>query len=112
MTSEEFQQTAVSLTGVRYETKLGSLSFSVSGKTFATLGSPDPTFALIKLTPEEQAKAMIANPLAFCPQAGGAGARGWTCVRLTAIEAGALLPYLKSAKALAGNAKSVRTVLR
>jgi hypothetical protein len=112
MTSEEFQQQALSLAGVRFENKLGVMSFTISGKTFATLGSPDPAWAMVKLTPEEQGRAIAAAPNAFSTQPGGAGARGWTCLRLAAVEARVLLPYLRSAKAKAGNAKSVRTVLR
>lgn len=112
MTSEEFQQLALGLTDVRFENRLGTMTFTTSGKTFATLGSPDPDWAVIKLTPDEQRRAMTADSHAFRPQPGGAGARGWTCVRLTAVSAQTLEPYLRAAKARAANAKSFRTVLK
>jgi hypothetical protein len=55
---------------------MGHADFRVGGKIFATLGWPDERWAMVKLTPEQQAKLVAAAPEMFAPVAGGRGRRG------------------------------------
>lgn len=102
MTADEFRLLALSLPQVRYATQLGAVNFMVGDKVFATLGGPNPGLATVKLTVEDQAKAMAASSSTFFPYPGGAGARGVTCVRLAHAAPDLVLPILAKARAKAG----------
>jgi hypothetical protein len=56
--------------------------FRVAGKIFATLGYPDKSWGMVKLTPEKQAELMHDEPRAFVPAAGAWGRQGSTTVHL------------------------------
>ena len=58
--------------------------FRVRGKIFATLGYPDGSHGLVKLTPEQQQLFVDAGPAVFVPAKGAWGARGATSVLLHA----------------------------
>ena len=60
---------------------MGHPDFRVGGKIFATLG-PDETWGMVKLSAEEQASFIRAEPDAFHPASGAWGRRGCTIVRL------------------------------
>ncbi|MGE3995387.1 MAG: MmcQ/YjbR family DNA-binding protein [Variibacter sp.] len=64
----------------------GIVDFRLRGKIFATLGNPDPSFAMVALTPDEQALFVEAEPTTFVPVLGGWGRRGSTRVRLKAAD--------------------------
>jgi len=67
--------------------------FRVTGKIFATLGYPDKTRGMVKLSPEDQHYFSKDHPDVFVPVKGAWGRRGATSV------------YLKSAsKAVMQNA--------
>ncbi|MEH0196314.1 MmcQ/YjbR family DNA-binding protein [Caulobacter sp. CCNWLY153] len=106
MTPDDFRQLALSQLNARVASRLGTIEFLVGDKVFATLGAPDPAFAVLRLSPEDQAAALAAAPGVFSPQAGGAGARGVTCVRLALAEAGHLKPVLAKAAGKARNSRS------
>jgi hypothetical protein len=55
--------------------------FRVRGKIFATLG-PDEDWAMVKLTPDQQASFMRTEPTVFQPASGAWRRRGCTIVRL------------------------------
>lgn len=97
MTTNEFRQMALSEPQARYAAQSGAINFLIGERVFAALGGPDPTVATLRLTPSDQAAAMARDPSAFFPQAGGAGARGVTCVRLTHVDADGLGPALRAA---------------
>jgi len=65
---------------------MGHADFRVRGRIFATLGWPDDAWAMVKLTPEEQALFVEVEPAAFEPAPGGWGRRGSTRVRLETVE--------------------------
>jgi hypothetical protein len=106
MTADDFRQLALSQLNARIATRLGTIEFLVGDKVFATLGAPDPALATLRLTPQDQASAIAAAPTVFSPQAGGAGTRGVTCVRLALADAPLLKPVLAQA---AGKARNSRT---
>ena len=109
MTADDFRQLALSQFNARVATRLGSIEFLVGDKVFATLGAPDPAFAILRLTPEDQAAAIAAAPTIFSPQTGGAGARGVTRLRLAQADPSDLKPVLAKAAAKARNSRSAFT---
>lgn len=112
MTADEVRLLALALPQVRYVAQLGGANLMIGDKVFATLGAPDPSVMVLKLTPEAQAQVIAANPRVFAAQRGGAGARGLTCVKLAAADAALVQPVLAAAYRKAADAKSQRTVFR
>ena len=64
---------------------MGHPDFRVGGKIFATLG-PDKSWAMVKLTSDEQALFMRATSAAFAPASGAWGRKGATIVTLAAAD--------------------------
>jgi hypothetical protein len=60
--------------------------FRVRGKVFATLGYPDATYGMVKLTPEQQHDFIKSSPTVFAPAKGAWGLRGSTIVKLKAAK--------------------------
>ncbi len=58
--------------------------FRVRGKIFATLGYPDDTHGMVKLTPEQQHDFIKSEPNVFAPSKGAWGRGGSTIVKLKA----------------------------
>ncbi len=56
--------------------------FRVRKKIFATLGAPDESFAMVKLTPDQQTNFVAEAPNIFRPVPGGWGRGGATNVVL------------------------------
>jgi hypothetical protein len=83
MTADGFRKLALSMADAVEVGHMRHPDFRVAGRIFATLGSPDETFAMVVLTPEEQAVLLAAEPAAFTPAAGAWGRRGSTLVRLS-----------------------------
>ncbi len=71
--------------------------FRVSGKVFATLGYPDRSWGMVKLTQEQQAAFVMAEPEVFVPASGAWGRRGATSVYLRAVRSRTLRAALESA---------------
>lgn len=109
MTADEFRHLALGQSHARITSRLGSIEFLVVDKVFATLGAPNPAFAVLRLTPEDQAELMTAAPTVFSPQAGGAGVRGVTCVRLALAQPAHLKPALAKAAAKARNSRGAES---
>lgn len=86
MTPETFRKLALQLPSACEGEHMGHADFRVGAKIFATLGYPTVEFAVVLLSPEEQASFVKAAPAAFAPVKGGWGRRGSTTVRLRAAE--------------------------
>jgi len=97
VTSNEFRTLALSFAGATSVAVLGGIEFWINGAPFATLGSPDPNMAIIKLSREDQAVLVASAPLVFSPAPGGAGRRGMTQVRLVNAEGSEVERALKTA---------------
>ena len=69
MTAKEFRKLALSFPVAAEGTHMGHPDFRVGGKIFATLG-PDEAWGMVKLTPQQQAAFMSAQPGAFSPASG------------------------------------------
>jgi len=71
--------------------------FRIAGKVFATLGYPDKSFGMVKLTPKQQAAFMKADPEAFMPAKGAWGLQGATTVHLRFVKTGMVRKALEAA---------------
>jgi hypothetical protein len=82
MTRAEFRRLALSFPATTEREHMNHPGFRVAGKIFATLAYPDSQSAMIKLTPEQQAEFVHADPGVFTPIKGGWGRKGATNVKL------------------------------
>jgi hypothetical protein len=80
--SDDFRRIALSLPEALESAHLDHPDFRVRNKIFATLGYPGEDWAMVKLTPAQQASFVGANPEVFAPVKGGWGLRGATNIRL------------------------------
>ena len=85
MTAKEFRKLALSFPEAAEGAHMGHPDFRVGGKIFATLG-PDEAWGMVKLTPQQQAAFMSAQPGAFGPASGAWGKRGATIVTLRSAK--------------------------
>jgi hypothetical protein len=92
-----FRRMALSLPEATQGSHMGHPDFRVRNKVFASLGSGDPDWGTVKLMPGQQEILLGAEPAVFKPVAGAWGRRGWTHVRLGAVDG----PTLESALAMA-----------
>jgi hypothetical protein len=81
MTASEFRRLALAQPEAVEASHMDHPDFRVGGKIFATLG-PGEVWGMVKLTPEEQATFLTAQPAAFAPASGAWGRRGATIVQL------------------------------
>jgi hypothetical protein len=87
MTADEFRRIALSIPAAVEGAHTGHADFRVRGKIFATLGYPDNTQGMVKLTPEQQRAFCLSDSAAFVPVKGAWGERGCTHVLLRAARA-------------------------
>ena len=85
-TAAAFRRLALTLPQATEGAHGGHPDFRVANKVFASLGVPDRTWGMVRLTPEQQEMLLGAEPGAFKPAAGGWGRRGYTHVRLAAVD--------------------------
>jgi hypothetical protein len=86
MTVAQFRRIAVSLPGAEERAHMGHPDFRVGNKIFATLGSPDKLWGMVKITPEQQQTYLQNEPEVFTPAAGAWGRNGCTLVRLAIAD--------------------------
>ncbi len=96
-TVQDFRRMALSLPEATEGAHGGHPDFRVANKVFASLGVPDESWGMVKLTPEQQEVLLEAEPKIFAPAAGAWGRRGYTHVRLAAIDRTTLLSALTMA---------------
>jgi hypothetical protein len=97
MTSDQFRKIALGLTDATEGSHMGHADFRVGGKIFATLGYPKPGWGMVKLTAEQQAFIIRAQPGAFVPVKGAWGERGATNVILRAARVAVVREALSNA---------------
>jgi hypothetical protein len=110
MTPNAFRRLALSLPNAVEASHMGHPDFRVGGKVFATIGYPDARYAMVKLTPEQQAKLVAEAPNVFVPVAGGWGRRGSTNVLLAAADRAAAKSALEIAWANVAPTSSAKLV--
>jgi hypothetical protein len=86
VTPKQFRQLALSFPQSEERAHMHHPDFRVAGKIFATLGYPDKSWGMVKLTPEQQEELVNEEPKAFAPAAGAWGRQGSTTVRLKSIR--------------------------
>jgi hypothetical protein len=99
---------ALALPEVVESSHMGHPDFRVGGKIFATLAAPDPAWAMVKLTPEEQEVFVQIDPEGFQPVKGGWGRQGATNVRLRSARKG----LVREALLTAWRGRAPRTLAR
>ena len=97
MTPGAFRSLALALPDTRESSHVDHPDFRVGKRVFATLGYPDATFGMVKLTPVQQAEFVAAHPTVFAPVKGGWGRSGSTNVRLRTATRDTLKPALAAA---------------
>ena len=86
MTAADFRRLALALPETEERQHMDHPDFRVAGKIFATLGYPDKTRGMVKLSPEDQHNFSRDYPAAFIPVKGTWGRRGATSVCLKAAR--------------------------
>jgi hypothetical protein len=84
MTTDEFRRIALSFRGSIESAHHDHPAFRVRGRIFATIGYPEAGWAVVHLTPAQQARFMAADPQCFQSAGGGQGRRGATRINLFA----------------------------
>ena len=97
MTANQFRKLALSLPDVVENSHVNHPDFRVRNKIFATLGYPDGRWGMVKLSPDQQAVLLRAEPSTFRPAAGAWGRSGSTSVLLSAAKVAQLRPILRQA---------------
>jgi hypothetical protein len=82
MTAAQFRKIALSQAESEERSHMGHPDFRVGGKIFATLGSPENGWGMVKLTPEQQRIYIQSHPKVFKPAQGAWGLQGSTLVHL------------------------------
>jgi hypothetical protein len=80
MPTNRFRQIALSLPGAIEGSHQGHADFRIGKRIFATFGYPDDSWGMAKLTPEQQAVLVEAEPEIFPLADGASGAApicGW-----------------------------------
>jgi len=86
MTPNGFRKIALSLPETEERAHMDHPDFRVAGRIFATMGYPDATRAMVKLSPEDQHNFSRDYPEAFVPVRGAWGRQGATSVDLKAAN--------------------------
>ena len=86
VTPKQFRQIALSFPETEEHSHMDHTDFRVAKKIFATLGYPDKSWGMVKLTPEQQADLMHDEPKVFVPAAGAWGRKGSTTVHLKSAK--------------------------
>jgi hypothetical protein len=86
MSPNEFRELALSLPEAAEHAHMNHPDFRVAGKVFATLGYPDKTHAMVRITPVEQEMLIDRRPGVFSPVMGKWELLSCTSVNLKAAE--------------------------
>jgi hypothetical protein len=97
VTAKDFRRLALSLPETEERAHMNHPDFRVAGKIFATLGYPDKSHGMVKLSPEQQHYFSKDFPAAFVPVKGAWGRRGATSVNLKAASKESLRQALEAA---------------
>jgi hypothetical protein len=85
MSPEAFAALGAGLAMVKSKAVMGAVRLAVHGKVFATVGWPQAEWAIVKLSPRDQAE-LVALSDALDPEKGRRGTTGVTLVRLAALS--------------------------
>jgi hypothetical protein len=114
MTANEFRVLVLRFRDTSEGAHMGHADFRVGGRIFATL-QIDPGWAMVKLTPAQQAEFLGRYPGVFVPASGAWGRQGSTLMRLAAVDeevVGEALTLAWRARQLASSAPRPRAAHR
>lgn len=97
MTTKDFRRIALSLPETEERAHMNHPDFRVGGKIFATLGYPDKSRGMVKLSPEDQHYFSKDHPDVFMPVKGAWGRKGATSVHLKAAKKEVLRKAIQAA---------------
>jgi hypothetical protein len=97
MTANDLRKFALALPETEEHAHMSHPDFRVAGKIFATLGYPDKTRAMVKLSPEDQHYFSKDHPDVFTPVKGAWGRGGATSVLLKAAKKDTLAKAIQAA---------------
>lgn len=97
MTANDFRRLALSFPEAEERAHMSHPDFRVGGKIFATLGYPDKSHGMVKLSPEDQHNFSKDFPDAFVPVKGAWGRGGATSVHLKVAKKATLQKALQAA---------------
>jgi hypothetical protein len=86
MSAAKFRKFALALPEAIEGGHHGHTDFRVGKRVFATLGYPDDSWGMVKLSAEQQSMLVDAEPEMFRPVPGGWGKHGSTNVRLAKVD--------------------------
>jgi hypothetical protein len=86
MSAGRFRKVALAFPEAVQGAHQGHTDFRVGKRIFATLGYPDDSWGMVKLTSEQQSMLVEAEPEIFRPVPGGWGKHGATNVRLAKAD--------------------------
>ncbi len=97
MTANDFRKIALALPETEERAHMSHPDFRVAGKIFATLGYPDKSRGMVKLSPEDRHYFSKDHPDTFIPVKGTWGRRGATSVHLKAADKATLRKAIEAA---------------
>jgi hypothetical protein len=97
MTTAEFRKMALEIPTVVEWSHMNHPDFRVAGKIFASLGAPDESWGMVKLTPEQQRAVIKKAPEVFKPCSGAWGRQGATNVYLASAKTSVVRRALSAA---------------
>ena len=97
MTANEFRKMALEFPGTVESAHMSHPDFRAEGRIFATLGYPDDSWGMVKLTAEQQRAFMKRGPSVFRSCNGAWGQRGATNVHLASVKKSLLKSALRAA---------------
>jgi hypothetical protein len=86
MNIDEFRKVALSIPTAVEMSHMNHPDFRIAGKVFASLGAPDESWGMAKLTPGQQRTFIEESPRAFRPCSGAWGQQGYTNIHLASAE--------------------------
>jgi hypothetical protein len=109
MSIDEFRKMALAIPTAVELSHMNHPDFRIAGKIFASLGAPDESWAMVKLTQDQQRTFIRKAPRVFTPCSGAWGRQGCTNVHLASAEKSILQSALElAAKNVASHAKKKR----
>lgn len=109
MTIDHFRRMALEIPNAIERSHMNHPDFRVAGKIFASLGVPDESWGMVKLTPEQQRAFIEKAPQVFKPAGGGWGRQGYTNVYLAAAKTNIVRAALDAAAKNVAKSKQRKT---
>jgi hypothetical protein len=109
MTSDEFRKMALEIPTAVERSHMNHPDFRVAGKIFASLGVPDESWGMVKLTREQQRAFIEKAPEIFKSSSGAWGRQGYTNIYLAAAKPAIVRVALNAAAKNVANRNQQKT---